>query len=437
MAFYYSYFPQITLNISKKLVHNSYFMYLACMATIKAVVRKTGGKIKTNQQGEALIYMQYGHDGKSFTINTGVKIPPEAWKGEKNQSNPVGGETAGRAKRNSTIARYRRQLEDAKDRVLTKGLTPSTDAVKRELTDQNKKPKVVDLFSLWEEYIVDSSIKKTESTCKQIASSLSTFRDYWKGKTPGPMLENIDITFYDKYVRFLQIKRNLNNNSVGKQIKTLKSFLNYLRDRGYTISPDVSKFKVFKERTSVVYLTQQELTQLYEYHFPNERLSRVRDLFVFQASTGLRWSDLSRLAPEHIQDGIIKMTAYKNKKPTIVPLIPRARVILAKYDGKLPIIAEQNVNLYIKEACMIAGIDQPIERVIYHGGKKTFKTVPKCREISTHKAVATFITHCGERGVSPKVVSEITGKTVKVILDHYYGINNETIISAMTKAFEK
>lgn len=379
--------------------------------------------------------MQYGHDGKSFTINTGVKIPPEAWKGDKNQSNPVGGETQGRAKRNSTIARYRRQIEDAKDRVLTKGLTPSTDAVRRELEDQNKKPEVIDIFTLWEEYIAISEPTKTASTIDQITRSLKVFRDYWKGKKQGPTLETLDLSFYDKYVRFLQTKRAMSNNTVGKEVKTLKSFLNHLRDRGYTISPDVTKFKVFKERPIVVYLTQQELTQLCEYHFPNERLSRVRDLFVFQASTGLRWSDLSRLAPEHIQDGIIKMTAYKNKKLTIVPLMPRARAILAKHDGRLPIIAEQNVNLYIKEACMIAGIDQPIEKVVYHGGNKTFTTVPKYQEISTHKAVSTFITHCGERGISAKVVSEITGKTVKVILDHYYGINRETIISEMQKAF--
>ena len=129
------------------------------------------------------------------------------------------------------------------------------------------------------------------------------------------------------------------------------------------------------------------------------------------------------------------MTAYKNKKQTIVPLIPKARAILDKYNGVLPVIAEQNQNVYIKEACDLACINQPIEIVKYHGGKKTFSKVPKYSQISTHKAVSTFITHCGEKGISAKVVGEITGKTVKVILDHYYGISKETIISEMAKAF--
>ena len=406
------------------------------MATIKAVVRKTGGKIKTNQQGETLVYVQYGHNQKTFTLNTGLRIPPEAWRGDKDQSSPIGGEVKGRDKRNATIGRYRRQLEDVKDVLLSKGIEPTVAAVKRLVEAKDQPIKEKDIFALWEEYIEASRVDKTDSTIKQIRRSQRVFIDYWKRKKAVPTLEMLNIDFYDDYKKFLLNKRNLNNNSTGKEIKVVKSFLNYLRDRGYTISPDVAQFKILREKVAVVYLTQSELTQLYEYDFgSNTRLSRVRDLFVFQASTGLRWSDISRLAPEHIKDGIICMVAYKNKKQTLVPLIPRAKAILEKYDGKLPVIAEQNVNLYIKEACNKAGITQPIEKVTYHGGKKTFEKVPKYQEISTHKAVSTFITHCGEKGISAKVVSEITGKTTKVILDHYYGISRETIISEMTKAF--
>ncbi len=410
------------------------------MATIRAVVRKVGGKIKVNQQGEALVYIQYGHDGKSFTVNTGVRIPPEAWRGDKDQSRPIGGEVKGRDKRNATVSKYKRQLEDVKERVVAKGWVPTVQAVKSEyeaIQSKAKEPKEVDIFGLWEQYIDHCTAIHVAGTIKQKRRSQRVFTDYWsRRKKKPPTIEEHDITFYNAYKKFLLVDRGLNNNSAGKELKEVKSFLNYLRKLRYPVSSDVNQFKILRERADVVYLTQAELTQLYEHNFSNcDRLDRVRDLFVFQCCTGLRWSDLSRLAPEHVQDGIIKMVAYKNKKQTLVPLIPRAKAILSKYDGRLPIIAEQNVNLYIKEACQLAGIDQPIEKVVYHGGKKSFTTVPKYELISTHKAVSTFITHCGERGISAKVVSEITGKTVKVILDHYYGINRETIISEMTKAF--
>lgn len=68
-------------------------------------------------------------------------------------------------------------------------------------------------------------------------------------------------------------------------------------------------------------------------------------------------------------------------------------------------------------------------------GLKTYSKVEKWKLLSSHRAVATFITHCGERGISAKTVSEITGKTVKVILDHYYGTNEDFIIKQMHRAF--
>ena len=101
----------------------------------------------------------------------------------------------------------------------------------------------------------------------------------------------------------------------------------------------------------------------------------------------------------------------------------------------MPIISEQKYNAYIKEACKKAGIDSDIEKAEYKGGNKTYIEVPKYSAISSHTAVKTFITHCGEKGISAKVVSQITGKSVRVILDHYYGTNKTTIKSEMERAF--
>ena len=55
--------------------------------------------------------------------------------------------------------------------------------------------------------------------------------------------------------------------------------------------------------------------------------------------------------------------------------------------------------------------------------------------MSTNIAVKTFITLFAKKGVSPKVLAEITGKTVKVIVKHYYGIDKELIKEQMIKAF--
>jgi hypothetical protein len=42
---------------------------------------------------------------------------------------------------------------------------------------------------------------------------------------------------------------------------------------------------------------------------------------------------------------------------------------------------------------------------------------------------------CGANGIPVKVVSEITGKTVKIIMKHYYGVDEGTIQMEMNRVF--
>ena len=131
------------------------------------------------------------------------------------------------------------------------------------------------------------------------------------------------------------------------------------------------------------------------------------------------------------------MTAFKTKKEIFVPLIPRSLEILKKYSFDLPEISHQNLNQYIKDACKEVGIDRPVERIESSGSRKVAKKVPKYELISSHVAGKTFITHSGQYGITPKTVAQITGKTVQVILDCYYGTDEETIVREMEKGFGK
>lgn len=176
-------------------------------------------------------------------------------------------------------------------------------------------------------------------------------------------------------------------------------------------------------RLSSIYLTQSELKKLQDHDFSKSiRLEKVRDLFLLGCKTELRISDLTRLGKQHINDGWISLKAHKNKNKIDIPITNAIAEILEKYDYKMPTISEQKYNAYTKEACKKAGIDSNIEKIEYKGGNKTYIEVPKYSAISSHTAVKTFITfitNCGEKGISAKVVSQITGKSVRVVLDHY------------------
>ena len=119
----------------------------------------------------------------------------------------------------------------------------------------------------------------------------------------------------------------------------------------------------------------------------------------------------------------------------MIPMTQEVKAISEKWEKKLPKLSDQVFNREVKKVAKKAGIDTPVEVARYSGGSKVFNSMPKWEKVSSHMCVKTFITHCGERGISAKTVSEITGKTVKVILQHYYGTNKDTIKSEMERAF--
>ena len=130
------------------------------------------------------------------------------------------------------------------------------------------------------------------------------------------------------------------------------------------------------------------------------------------------------------------MKAHKTGKPVGIPILPPVRRILEKYNYQLPRIIEQEYNYRIKVACRLAGIDAPIEQQTRQDGKKIYTKVPKWQIISSHNAVSTFCTQAMEKGVPANQIAEITGKTVKVLLDRYIGTSSEgATLRAMFKAY--
>jgi integrase len=417
------------------------------MATIKIIVRKEKGKIKTNSKGETLIFIQYGHSGKTILFSSEMRINPQFLKWDEkdlDQRNPIKKSLVGFTTKISNIKKIANEIDEIKDKLINQNIYPSTEEVRRVFDSRrNTSPIKKGFFQLFDDFIEESKPTKASGTVKHYRTVYNHLMKYSTLKKEVIAIDKIDIRFYDRFMNYLleevelpDESKGMKNNTVGSVIKNIKLFLGYLSKRGYQVNPDYKNFKTLKEKPTVIYLTQDELAKLSDHDFSdNLKLERSRDIWVLQAATGLRYSDLSRLGKEHIEGNMIRMKAHKTKKDIKVPLTPVSSKILSKYNYELPIISEQKQNIFIKEACELAKINAIIEVAVYRGGKKSYEKYFKHKLISTHKAVSTFITHCGERGISPKVVSEITGKTVKVILDHYYGTNDKVIEMEMQRAF--
>jgi integrase len=175
------------------------------------------------------------------------------------------------------------------------------------------------------------------------------------------IFDSINEEFADKFVMYLIQTVDLVNNSVEGILKTLKVFLNNAVEKG--ISTNLRFKKVFgevshsfklKTETQSVALTMDEIHKLETVKLSTKRLRQVRDLFLIQIYTCMRYSDLANLKPEniYIDEGVIKIYQQKTVDATTIPLSKKLESVLKKYDGfKLPKYSNQKFNNYIKEVC--------------------------------------------------------------------------------------
>lgn len=64
------------------------------------------------------------------------------------------------------------------------------------------------------------------------------------------------------------------------------------------------------EETNIKSLTLEELNSIIQKDFSIERLSTVKDIFFFQCFSGLAFSDIEQLKPEHLVKDINNIQVY-------------------------------------------------------------------------------------------------------------------------------
>lgn len=247
-------------------------------------------------------------------------------------------------------------------------------------------------------------------------------------------LEFADITqkfFYDFKAWLFAPPRNLQTNYVHKIFSVLKMFMQDAKRRGYHSNEAFEAFKIKKEKTSKIALTFSELETLYELDLSNEpRLQRVRDLFLIGAYTGLRFSDFSRIQPEHLvyHDGkkMLEIVTQKTGEPVTIPVLPILESILESYQYRVPKISSQKMNAYLKELGQKVFADQKILVTNSAGGRRQEKTVEKWEKLSTHVARRSFATNFYEGGVKANSIMKITGHSTERAFREYICIDGKT-----------
>jgi integrase len=161
--------------------------------------------------------------------------------------------------------------------------------------------------------------------------------------------------------------------------KNLKALLNRAVMYGRIERNPYDKLKgKFKrgDRERVDYLTDAELQAILEFHpSVGTKLDVARDLFVFQAFTGLSFSDMQSFDIKEyklVDDVWVNVgERIKTGVPYVSHLLPPVVKVLEKYEWHVPQMYNSDYNLYLKIVGEACGIGRPLHS---HMARHTFAT---------------------------------------------------------------
>lgn len=243
--------------------------------------------------------------------------------------------------------------------------------------------------------------------------------NYQKTKKTKIEFDNIDLAFYNEFVEYLTTKLNLAPNTIGKLITNLKVFLREAFDEGVTTN-NIFANRRFRSNSSLaetIYLTPLEIKEILNLDLKsNLKLDRVRDMFIIGCFTGLRFSDIINIKPEHINDGMIEITQVKTKERVAIPITQEVERLLSKYNNSLKKISNQKFNDYLYEVVKkCQGLEIEVTKKAIQGGKQILIKKPKYEFVSSHTARRSFATNeYMAKGLNVRDIMAITGhKTEK------------------------
>ena len=385
-------------------------------------------KTRLLKNGEASVCMRITVNGTRVENNIRKSIDPALWSQAK--------ETArGKSRRACDLNTY---IEEARIKLyqifceLEQQNRPITAHLLQELFFGQEKPEEVrTLLGTMQEHndqcraLVGTdyaliTVRRYES-CRRYLAELIRQR---YGKEDLPLAE-VNGELVRAFAFYLKTEKGCQQNTVIRYMKCLKKITNLARANDWMAKDPFLGIRFHEKEVVREFLTMDELQTIYRKEFPLERLTLVRDVFIFAAFTGLAFIDVQQLAPEHIvrdNNGNlwIRKPRQKTKNMCNIPLLDIPQEILRKYADHptcrkkgvlLPVPCNQKMNSYLKEIADICMIR---------------------KNLTTYCARHSYATSvCLANGVSLENVAKMLGHSNIKMTQHYARVLDSSILRDM------
>ena len=391
---------------------------------------------KKKYDKKGFVRMDFSYNTKRFRYFIGLSIESKLWSTKKQCIKSSASNSLEINKRLNHIAK--KTINIYYD-LLNNNLTPSNSIIKEKLDMALKgNSSLISFYDYIDEFIERSKNTKKPNTINEYGYTLRDLQAFEKYSRRRIDWETLDMKFYDAYMDYQYNVKGNSQNLFGKRIKTVKTFLNDAYERGINKHLMYRGFKVLQTETDAIYLTEIEIDKIYNLDLSqNKRLERVRDLFIVECNTGVRYIDLMNITKENILKESIRIKVSKTGQTLNTLLLPITKKILSKYQYKLPKISNVKYNLYIKEVGQLAGINESITKDTNKSGKAVSFKRKKYQLITTHTARRSFATNMYKRGYSPVQIMSITGHKKESTFLKYIRITNEESVRMISLDYKK
>ena len=226
----------------------------------------------------------------------------------------------------------------------------------------------------------------------------------WKYKAEDMDIRKLDYEFISQFSFWLKIERRCQHNTTIKYLTYFKKIVLLCVKRRWLPQDPFAEFSLAKKEIERPFLSDGELVTLSQKQFSTDRLSIVRDIFLFSCFTGLAYADVLKLKRSEIIYGIdgekwISINRQKTNSASKVPLLPIALQIVDKYTDHptcqvkgtvLPILSNQKMNAYLKEIADTCGIQKNLS---FHIARHTFATTVTLSKGVPMESVSKMLGH--------------------------------------------
>lgn len=344
-------------------------------------------KSKLLKNGEAPICMRITVNGKRAEVQIKRSIDVSNWNAQKECA-------IGKDRKAMELNHY---LETIRMKVLQihreleqDGLSITAEILKSRYYGKGDSPKMLlETFAehnekyreLINKDYVEGTVLRYERTARYLSELLQ--QEYNLGDIP---LKEINQEFISKFEHYLKTEKSCAQNATVKYLKNFKKIIRIALANKWIIDDPFMEIHFKQTKTNRAFLTEEELNILIKKEFSIPRLQTVRDIFIFCSFTGLAFTDVQHLKPEHItkdsnDEYWIRKAREKTDNMCDIPLLDIPKMIIEKYKTHpecikknvvLPVPSNQKMNSYLKEIADICGITKPLSTHIARHFQSSF-----------------------------------------------------------------